>query len=74
VQTDKHLGLDNGQGGKDRREPTIKLHEEPAIAASQWDPTFDLASKDKDLMPQQRILSDGLALWPAPGFEDTHLS
>ena len=60
MPADESLGPDHGQDAQDRRKPAIKLHEEPAIAVAQWDPTFDLASQDNDLMPQQRILSDEL--------------
>jgi hypothetical protein len=62
VPADERLGLNNGHDGEDRREPTIKLHEEQTIAASQKGPTLDLTSQDKDLMPQQRTLGDEVAL------------
>ena len=64
VPANKGLGLDHGQHGEDRREPVIKLHEEPAIAVSQRDATFDLASQHKNLLPQQLILSDEITLRP----------
>jgi hypothetical protein len=54
--------LDHDRRGENRQEPA--MHEEPAIAPSKWDPTFDLASQHKDLMPQQCILGDEPTLRP----------
>jgi hypothetical protein len=70
VPADKGLGLDHGQHGEDRRKPTIKLHKEPAIAIGQRDPTFDLTSQHKDLMPQQGILGDELTPRPEGRSQD----
>ena len=39
----------------------IELHEEPAVAIGQRDPTFDLASQDNNLMAEQRILGEQAA-------------
>ena len=64
MPADESLRLDHGQGAQDRRKPAVKLHKEPAIAVTQRDPTFDLASQDNDLMPQQHILGNEVALRP----------
>ena len=41
-----------------------KAAQEQAIAVGQWDSPFYLAPQNHDLMPQQRILNDELALRP----------
>jgi hypothetical protein len=64
MPSDQGFGLDYDQRAQDRWEPAIELHEEPAIAPSKWDPTFDLASQHKDLMSQQCILGDEPTLRP----------
>ena len=42
----------------------LELNEETAIAIGQRYPPFELASQDKDLMPQQGILGDELIFRP----------
>ena len=42
----------------------------PSNASGQRDPTFDLASQNKDLMPQQGILGDELTPRPEGRSQD----
>jgi len=64
VPADKGLGLDHSQHGEGRREPAVKLDEEPAIAIGQRDPTFDLAPQDYDLVQEQRVFGEHAAVRP----------
>jgi len=60
VPADKGLGLDHSQHGEGRREPAVKLEEEPTTAIGQRDPTFDLAPQDHDLVQEQRVFGEQL--------------
>src|SRR5262249_22048635 len=50
------LGPDDRDGLEDRREPTIKLNEEQAVAVRQLDATACLSLQHGQLMPQRGIL------------------
>jgi len=53
----QRLGADDCENLKDRREPTIKLNEEPAIVVRKLGPAPHLAAQDDQLMSKYRILS-----------------
>ena len=52
----QRLGADDCENLKDRREPTIKLNEEPAIVVRKLGPAPHLAAQDDQLMSERRIL------------------
>src|ERR1700726_4365731 len=56
MPTHEGVGPDDCEDLKDRREPTIKLNEEPAIVVRKLGPTPDLAAQDDQLMSKRRIL------------------
>jgi len=58
VPAEKGLRLDHGERGEYRREPAVKLYEEPAISIGQRDPTFDLSPQDCDLVPEQHVFGE----------------
>ena len=56
MPTHEGVGPDDCEDLKDRREPTIKLNEEPAIVVRKLGPAPHLAAQDDQLMSKRRIL------------------
>src|SRR5438445_6728943 len=56
MPTHEGVGPDDCEDLKDRREPTIKLNEEPAIIVRKLGPAPRLAAQDDQLMSERRIL------------------
>ncbi len=56
MPTHERVGSDNRDGVEDRREPSIQLDEEPAIAVREPDPATQLALQYDQLMSQYRVL------------------
>ena len=52
----QRLGLDDREDLEDRREPSIQLDEEPAIAVRKPGPALHLPSQNDQLLPERRIL------------------
>jgi hypothetical protein len=50
------LGTDDRENIQDRREPSIQLDQEPAIAVREPDPPLHPAPQDDQLMSERRIL------------------
>src|SRR5882757_11126575 len=56
MPTHEGVGPDDRENLEDRREPTIKLNEEPAIVVLKLGPAPHLAPQDDQLMSEDRIL------------------
>jgi len=56
MPTDERLGTYNRENLQDRREPSIQLDKEPAIAVREPDPPLHLTLQDDQLMSERRIL------------------
>src|SRR5260370_10179892 len=56
MPTHEGVGPDDCEDLQDRREPTIKLNEEPAIVVRKLGPAPRLAAQDDQLMSERRIL------------------
>jgi hypothetical protein len=55
MPTHKRLGPDDRKNLQDRREPSIQLDQEPAIAVRKSDPPLHLAPQDDQLMSERCI-------------------
>jgi hypothetical protein len=55
MPTHKRLGPDDRENLQDRREPSIQLDQEPAIAVREPDPPLHLAPQDDQLMSERCI-------------------
>ena len=56
MPTDERLGTYDRENLQDRREPSIQLDKEPAIAVREPDPPLHLTLQDDQLMSERRIL------------------
>ena len=56
MPTHERLGTDDRDNIQDRREPSIQVDQEPAIAVREPDPTLNPMPQDNQLMPERRIL------------------
>ena len=56
MPTHERLGSDDRKNLQDRREPSIQLDKEPAIAVGEPDPPLHLTPQDDQLMSERRIL------------------
>ena len=56
MPTHERLGSDDRENLQDRREPSIQLDKEPAIAVREPDPPLHLAPQNDQLMSERRIL------------------
>jgi hypothetical protein len=56
MPTHERLGPDDRKNLQNRREPSIQLDKEPAIAVREPDPPLHLTPQDDQLMSERRIL------------------
>jgi hypothetical protein len=65
MPTNERLGSDDRKNLQDRREPSIQLDKEPAIAVREPDPPLHLTPQDDQLMSERRVLGfkQALRLW-----------
>jgi hypothetical protein len=56
MPTHERLGSDDRKNLQNRREPSIQLDKEPAIAVREPEPPLHLTPQDDQLMSERRIL------------------
>ena len=70
MPTHQRLGLDDSDDVQDRWEPSIELHEKPAIVVGQPGSAFRLAPQYDRLMPERGVL--GLKPTPRLKWRNQH--